>query len=210
MDLRVYNKFQGVKTFEVIQNGGDCLYIPYSMMHFVNKTQPGFSIGFSYMWLPTSHYDPDACQQAPTVPIPLAAFDTLWYFSGKGVVPQGYPDPYDEVVKLLQFQMLYSAATKLYQLLLTKKRTQRNGKMLRVLESFGIGRGGGSADDPEEAADDLKCVFHKFKMLPKLRLTPAIMTGFLQSGSSMLRNTPSAGRDMFDRLSAFGSNPEKG
>ena len=33
--------------------------------------------------------------------VPAAAFDTLWFYSGKGVIPQGYPDPEDTVRELV-------------------------------------------------------------------------------------------------------------
>jgi len=192
VDLRVFSKFRNVTTYEVIQNAGDCVYIPYSMLHYVNKTQPGYSVSVSYMWLPTSHYDEEACTAAPNVPIPLSAFDTLWYYSGKGVIPQGYPDPYEEVVRVMQDRSMSRAVRKF------KKRPSRKVlKRLRtklrlpktVFRSF-IGGGDQDSDEDKDEEDDED---GEKKVKPKT---------WKQDKTRILQE--------FKRLAKYGSNPEKG
>jgi len=59
------------------------------MVHWVNKTSMGLQAAASWMWLPTETFNEEACAAAPVHrPLPLAAFDVLWYYSGKGVIPQ--------------------------------------------------------------------------------------------------------------------------
>lgn len=106
VDLRVHKNFKDVTYYEITQKAGDCIFLPYSMVHYVNKTSPGFQVAVSYMWLPNELYDDKACDQAPLQSsIPLAAFDILWYFSGKGVIPQGYPDPDYEMLRDIMHTM---------------------------------------------------------------------------------------------------------
>jgi len=102
VDLRVHKDMADLPYYEVTQKAGDCIFLPYSMVHWVNKTSPGFQVASSYMWLPNEMYDDEACKDAPLENIPLAAFDILWYFSGKGVIPQGYPDPDYEMLRNIQ------------------------------------------------------------------------------------------------------------
>eukprot|EP00746_Dinoflagellata_sp_MGD_P006614 gnl/MRDRNA2_/MRDRNA2_112985_c0_seq1.p1 gnl/MRDRNA2_/MRDRNA2_112985_c0~~gnl/MRDRNA2_/MRDRNA2_112985_c0_seq1.p1 ORF type:complete len:601 (-),score=96.05 gnl/MRDRNA2_/MRDRNA2_112985_c0_seq1:224-1969(-) len=102
VDLMVHHKMADIPYQRVIQRAGDCIFLPYSMLHWVNKIDLGMQIAVSYMWLPQEMFDEKACQESPfPAKLPLAAWDILWYFNGTGVIPQGYPDPL-EIVR--QFQ----------------------------------------------------------------------------------------------------------
>ena len=62
------------------------------------------------MWLPTEAFDAEACAKAPSAMhgkarVPLAALDILWYYSGKGIIPQGYPDPDHEMARPIRHMM---------------------------------------------------------------------------------------------------------
>jgi len=50
------------------------------------------------MFLPNEVFDEEACKEAPKENIPMAVHDILWYYSGQGVIPQGYPAPDMEVM----------------------------------------------------------------------------------------------------------------
>lgn len=41
VDLRVHKTFKDVKYYEFTQKAGDCIFLPYAMLHWVNKTNPG-------------------------------------------------------------------------------------------------------------------------------------------------------------------------
>lgn len=102
VDLVVHSKMANIKYQRVIQRAGDCVFIPYSMLHWVNKIDLGTQIAVSWMWLPQEVFDQKACEESPfPAKLPLAAWDVLWYFNGTGVIPQGYPDPV-EVLNQLQ------------------------------------------------------------------------------------------------------------
>jgi len=112
VDMRVHKKFSQVTYYEVTQKAGDCIFLPYSMVHWVNKTSPGFQVAVSYMWLPNEEFDAEACEKAPVhANVPLAAFDILWYFSGRGVIPQGYPDPDYEMLRDIKRIMMENRQT---------------------------------------------------------------------------------------------------
>ena len=109
VDMRVFADFAHVEFTRVTQRAGDCLFVPFSMLHQVDKTSEGLSVAASYMWLPSEGFDAEACATPEaeaihrggayggnTPRLPLAAMDSLWYFNGSGIVPQGYADP-DEV-----------------------------------------------------------------------------------------------------------------
>lgn len=101
VDLVIHHKMANVSFQRVTQRAGDCIFLPYSLLHWVNKTDPGFQVAVSYMWLPQEVYDEEQCAKSPfPAQIPLAAYDILWYFDGKGVIPQGYPDPMEIVREL--------------------------------------------------------------------------------------------------------------
>jgi hypothetical protein len=109
VDMRVHRNMKKVTYYEVTQKAGDCIFLPFSMVHWVNKTSPGFQVATSYMWLPTEKYDETVCADAPLQSsVPLAAFDILWYFSGRGVIPQGYPDPDYELLRDIQRIMVHN------------------------------------------------------------------------------------------------------
>lgn len=101
VDLIVHKSFRNVKYYEFTQKAGDCVFLPYAMLHWVNKTNPGFQAAVSYMWLPEESYDEEVCKKAPLVNIPMGAMDILWYYNGTGVIPQGYPDPVNVVRSLI-------------------------------------------------------------------------------------------------------------
>lgn len=78
----------------MIQEAGDCIFIPYAMLHQVEKFDEGLQVAASWMFLPETIYDEKACSQAPlTEDLPLAVMDTLFMYTGKGIIPQGYNDP---------------------------------------------------------------------------------------------------------------------
>merc|ERR1712139_520871 len=83
---------QNIEYYEFEQRPGDCVFIPYSMLHWVNKTSTGFHAAASFMFLPNEVFDEEACKDFPKdAMIPMAAHDILWYYAGRGVIPQGYP-----------------------------------------------------------------------------------------------------------------------
>ena len=103
VDLRVHKEFRDVTYYEFTQKAGDCVFLPYSMVHWVNKTSTGLQAAASWMWLPTETFNAKGCKEAPVHRnLPLAAYDILWYYSGRGVIPQGYPDPDWEVLRNIQ------------------------------------------------------------------------------------------------------------
>mmetsp|Transcript_42539 Transcript_42539/g.95665 ORF Transcript_42539/g.95665 Transcript_42539/m.95665 type:complete len:232 (-) Transcript_42539:6-701(-) len=80
--------------YELIQEPGDCIFIPYAMLHQVEKVDEGLQLAASWMFLPETMYDEEVCRDAPLhEDLPLAAMDTLFMYAGKGVIPQGYDDP---------------------------------------------------------------------------------------------------------------------
>eukprot|EP00927_Polykrikos_kofoidii_P006880 TRINITY_DN1279_c0_g1_i4.p1 TRINITY_DN1279_c0_g1~~TRINITY_DN1279_c0_g1_i4.p1 ORF type:complete len:632 (+),score=82.66 TRINITY_DN1279_c0_g1_i4:80-1975(+) len=105
VDLIVQNKLRNMDYFELIQEAGDCVFIPYAMLHQVQKLDPGFQVAVSWMFLPETVYDEEACKEAPIdTDIPLSVMDTMYMYSGKGIIPQGYADPLN-FVKLLKESM---------------------------------------------------------------------------------------------------------
>lgn len=124
VDLRMFPGLAGAKFTTLTQRAGDCIFVPYSMLHAVEKVDTGLGLAVSYMWQPMEEYDEDACAaiemnlQAPSVVsssasggyganeygggsgswLPLGAMDVLWYYNGHGVIPQGYLDPAEELI----------------------------------------------------------------------------------------------------------------
>jgi hypothetical protein len=94
-----------VKYYRFTQRPGDCVFLPYSMLHYVNKTNVGFQSAASYMWLPTEKYDEGVCKDAPLRNLPMGAYDVLWHYNGSGVIPQGYPDPHKDILLRVQEEM---------------------------------------------------------------------------------------------------------
>merc|ERR1712139_626896 len=94
---------QNIEYYEFEQRPGDCVFIPYSMLHWVNKTSTGFHAAASFMFLPNEVFDEEACKDFPKdAMIPMAAHDILWYYAGRGVIPQGYPAVDREVKSRIQ------------------------------------------------------------------------------------------------------------
>lgn len=95
VDLIVQHKLRNFDYIELIQEPGDCIFIPYAMLHQVEKIGDDLQVAASWMFLPESIYDEEACASAPlNEDLPLAAMDTLYAYNGSGVIPQGYGDPY--------------------------------------------------------------------------------------------------------------------
>jgi hypothetical protein len=105
VDLRLHRYLLEVEFEAVTQNPGDCIFLPYSMLHFAGHAAgeekianyDELHVAVSYMWMPETDFDPSSCHDillhAVFPPLPLAVFDTVWYFSGNGSVPQGNQDP---------------------------------------------------------------------------------------------------------------------
>jgi len=107
VDMRVHRKMADVPFYQFTQRAGDCVFLPYSMLHYVNKTNPGLQVAMSYMWVPQEQYDHEACEAVPLAAkgeahVPMAAFDVLYYYNGSGIIPQGYPDPQYEVLTQIE------------------------------------------------------------------------------------------------------------
>ena len=94
LDLNLHSYLTQVQFEVLTQNPGDCVFLPYSMLHYA--LHPGASsdlqVAVSYMWLPETKFD-DQCSPPSSLPLPLATFDTVWYYSGWGAIPQGNHDP---------------------------------------------------------------------------------------------------------------------
>lgn len=104
VDLIVQHKLRTMDYYELIQEAGDCIFIPYAMLHQVQKLDAGLQVAASWMFLPETIYDEEVCSAAPLAEdLPLAAMDTLYMYTGKGLIPQGYGDPLHFVNKVQQF-----------------------------------------------------------------------------------------------------------
>jgi len=65
---------------------------------------PGLSVAMSFMILPGDKYNEDVCSNAPIKStLPLTAFDWTYYYSGRGLIPQGYDDPVKQADSLSNF-----------------------------------------------------------------------------------------------------------
>jgi hypothetical protein len=81
--------------FEVVtQYPGDCVFLPYSILHYAGHlvTDDTLQVAVSFMWLPGTQFN-EKCDIGSKKSIPLAVFDTVWYYSGLGAVPQGNHNP---------------------------------------------------------------------------------------------------------------------
>ena len=104
VDLIVQHKLRNMDYYELIQEAGDCLFIPYAMLHQVQKLDDGMQVAASWMFLPETIYEDAVCAEAPLQEdLPLAAMDTLFMYTGKGLIPQGYQDPLNFVNKLEKY-----------------------------------------------------------------------------------------------------------
>mmetsp|Transcript_55272 Transcript_55272/g.103639 ORF Transcript_55272/g.103639 Transcript_55272/m.103639 type:complete len:609 (-) Transcript_55272:83-1909(-) len=101
VDLIVQHKLRDMDYYELIQEPGDCIFIPYAMLHQVQKLDYGLQVAASWMFLPETIYEDEVCEAAPlSEDLPLAAMDTLFMYTGKGLIPQGYQDPLNFVRKV--------------------------------------------------------------------------------------------------------------
>lgn len=101
VDLIVQHKLRDMAYWEFIQEAGDCVFLPYAILHQVEKEDDGLQVAVSWMFLPETIYDEEACKEAPLhEDLPLAAMDTLYMYSGRGLIPQGYNDPLNFVMSL--------------------------------------------------------------------------------------------------------------
>lgn len=101
VDLIAQNKLRNMDYYELIQEAGDCLLIPYAMLHQVEKIGSDLQVAASWMFLPETIYDEEDCKDAPLESdLPLGVMDVMYAYSGKGIIPQGYPDPLDFVRRL--------------------------------------------------------------------------------------------------------------
>ena len=57
VDLIVQHKLRGMDYYELIQEAGDCIFIPYAMLHQVQKLDEGMQVAASWMFLPESIYE---------------------------------------------------------------------------------------------------------------------------------------------------------
>ena len=96
LDLNLHNYLVEAEFEILTQYPGDCVFLPYSMLHYAGHLTADPStlqVAVSFMWLPEVEFSNlDFCD-AITPPLPLAVFDTVWYYSGYGAIPQGHHDP---------------------------------------------------------------------------------------------------------------------
>jgi hypothetical protein len=165
VDLRVFSMFRDVEYMNVTLGPGDCIFMPYSTLHYVNtheeeaKTDPHvFQVSYSYFFLPQERYDAEACEAAgltkplpPERKLPMAATDILWYYTGKGIIPQGYPDPHlmmNDVARSMQQVGSKYLNTKALNEWLKHGESRLRGKKKRVKEY--ISRFSQYAKDPSK------------------------------------------------------------
>ena len=81
------------------------MYIPWGYAHQVVSSQTNqLSIAVSFLWERDVAYNAAACAVAPTAaPLPLSLLLPLWWHSGHGVVPLGYPTLDQIRVALISF-----------------------------------------------------------------------------------------------------------
>ena len=98
VDMRVFSSLENVDFLEFEQEAGDCVFIPYSMLHYVDKLDTELGAAVSFMWQNTEEYDATACASAPLEQTrgpgggpPLAIFDVLWFYAGTGCAPPPRP-----------------------------------------------------------------------------------------------------------------------
>jgi hypothetical protein len=94
LDLNIHKYLVGFPVEIVTQYPGDCVFLPYSMLHFAGHAGEDdvLQVAVSYMWLPEIFLN-EQCALSDRPALPLAVFDTVWYYSGQGVIPQGLQDP---------------------------------------------------------------------------------------------------------------------
>ena len=104
VDMEKFPTLQNVKYQRVMQEAGDCIFLPTGYLHQVTKPNVGLSTAVSYMFMPNEKYaGPEVCANAPRSPLPLSAFDIAYYYSGYGLIPQGYDCPFTTARSLIHF-----------------------------------------------------------------------------------------------------------
>jgi hypothetical protein len=96
VDLNLHSYLLEAEFEVVTQYPGDCIFIPYSMLHYAGHLveDDTLQVAVSFMWLPETTYNERNCpKEFSKSGIPLAVFDTVWYYSGFGAVPQGHHNP---------------------------------------------------------------------------------------------------------------------
>ncbi|CAD7931960.1 unnamed protein product [Amoebophrya sp. A25] len=112
VDLNIFPEFAKMEYQIADLEPGDCLFQPYSYLHQVNSNakessttnaevqvqEQDLQVSASFLFSPFEVFDAEACasevlQQRRIFDMPAGVFDVLWSYSGKGVIPQGYPDP---------------------------------------------------------------------------------------------------------------------
>ena len=95
-DLNLHAYLKEVEFETVTQYPGDCVFLPYSMLHYAGHLTDDPSklqVAVSFMWLPNTSRNSECKLSSSIKSVPLAVFDTVWYYSGKGAIPQGQIDP---------------------------------------------------------------------------------------------------------------------
>lgn len=149
VDLIVQHKLRNMDYYELIQEAGDCIFIPYAMLHQVEKIGDDTQVAASWMFLPETIYEEKDCMEAPLQEdLPLAVMDTLYAYSGSGIIPQGYPDPLEFVNNLvrsmrqagesvLSFRTFKEAVTNGDSVLATVKNGKKRSKALfKLINSY--------------------------------------------------------------------------
>ena len=91
VDLIVQHKLRKMDYYELIQEAGDCIFIPYAMLHQVQKLDDGMQVAASWMFLPETIYEEEVCQSAPLKEdLPLAAMDTLFMYTGNWIAVEEF------------------------------------------------------------------------------------------------------------------------
>jgi len=97
LDLNLHKYLTEVEFEVVVQYPGDCVFLPYSMLHYAGHLTDDptkLQVAVSFMWLPTTTFNRENCKVSSSMKtVPLAVFDTVWYYSGHGAIPQGHYDP---------------------------------------------------------------------------------------------------------------------
>jgi hypothetical protein len=94
-DINLHNYLLEAEFEILTQYPGDCVFLPYSMLHYAGHLVPDdtLQVAVSFMWLPETLFNENDCPSEGILPFPLAVFDSVWYYSGFGAVPQGHHNP---------------------------------------------------------------------------------------------------------------------
>uniref|UniRef100_A0A7S1AAX2 JmjC domain-containing protein n=1 Tax=Noctiluca scintillans TaxID=2966 RepID=A0A7S1AAX2_NOCSC len=101
VDLIVQHRLREMDYYELIQEPGDCIVLPYAILHQVQKLDDALQVAASWMFVPETIYEEQVCAEAPLEEdLPLGAMDVLYMYNGTGLIPQGYMDPLQMVGKV--------------------------------------------------------------------------------------------------------------